>query len=366
MPANPGASVYLSSFASDKQLPSWIREGSYVFTSAHIPEENPAKISGLLHELTNAIHQKGAYVLCDVDGNTAADFGFESIAKFAHAFGIDRIRLDDGFLLEDMLETAKQIPIALNASTTSPEEIQAVLEAAPDTLFVHNFYPRPETGLDVQTFASISAPIPKESLAVFIPGDEQLRGPLYEGLVTLEDHRHAAPYAAFAHFASMGIEHILVADPGLGKQEQEYMEHLVSGILSLPAAGLPAELYEREFTIRKDSNCTLKRLPESRGLGRQGTCLMEAGTPDVRKAGSITMDNQKYGRYAGEIMIVCKDLPFDERVNVIGQIPEAYHLLLDSIEGGAKIRFVPAAERARPFIKEMQEGNEKKTGSEKD
>lgn len=41
-----------------------------------------------------------------------------------------------------------------------------------------------------------------------------------------------------------------------------------------------------------------------------------------RKIGTITMDNEKYGRYQGEVQIVKRPLEYDERVNVIGKVTE--------------------------------------------
>ena len=42
----------------------------------------------------------------------------------------------------------------------------------------------------------------------------------------------------------------------------------------------------------------------------------------ARKKGSITIDNELYGRYAGEMQIATHDLPVDEKVNVVGMVVE--------------------------------------------
>ena len=52
------------------------------------------------------------------------------------------------------------------------------------------------------------------------------------------------------------------------------------------------------------------------------------------------MDNLSYGRYAGEIQMIRQNLKPDERVNVIGHVPEEAKLLLDLIRGGQKFRLV--------------------------
>lgn len=42
----------------------------------------------------------------------------------------------------------------------------------------------------------------------------------------------------------------------------------------------------------------------------------------VRKKGSITIDNELYGRYAGEMQVAINDLSVDEKVNVVGMVVE--------------------------------------------
>ena len=59
-----------------------------------------------------------------------------------------------------------------------------------------------------------------------------------------------------------------------------------------------------------------------------------------RGIGSITMNNNGYGRYRGEVQITLCDLPADERVNVIGQVVEEDWLLLSYLKPGQKVKLV--------------------------
>lgn len=59
-----------------------------------------------------------------------------------------------------------------------------------------------------------------------------------------------------------------------------------------------------------------------------------------RLAGSVTIDNENYGRYTGEIQITRSDLRADSRVNVIGRIPENARLLPDCVRRGEKFVLV--------------------------
>ena len=59
-----------------------------------------------------------------------------------------------------------------------------------------------------------------------------------------------------------------------------------------------------------------------------------------RRTGDITLDNDGYERYAGELQILNTELPADSRVNVIGRVDEEYIPLLASLQRDTKLRFI--------------------------
>ena len=59
-----------------------------------------------------------------------------------------------------------------------------------------------------------------------------------------------------------------------------------------------------------------------------------------RPRGSITIDNEKYLRYMGEMQILKVSLLSDERVNVVARISPEDLFLLDYIRGGDKLNFI--------------------------
>ena len=199
--------------------------------------------------------------------------------------------------------------------------------------------------LDPEFLRESAAALQAEGLQVygFIPGDAMLRGPLYKGLPTLEDHRAAAPSAAFVDLAvHYGLDGIFAGDPEVSAQEQAYIRHFcTTGEICLPTVLRPGyeTLYDRTFTCRPDSPKTLVRYQESRLY----SCFGSAVQPDnciARRRRCVTMDNIGYGRYSGEIQLLRTDLPADEKVNVIGEVPTEYDLLLDCIRRGAAFRMV--------------------------
>ena len=77
----------------------------------------------------------------------------------------------------------------------------------------------------------------------------------------------------------------------------------------------------------------------SREYGLIGTRPVTPQNTVERPIGSITIDNEKYGRYKGEIQITKRNLKADEKVNVIGQvIKEEDRPLLQYINGGMKFQ----------------------------
>lgn len=68
----------------------------------------------------------------------------------------------------------------------------------------------------------------------------------------------------------------------------------------------------------------------------------ESAAPEYtgeRLRGMITMDNDLYGRYRGEVQIALRNLPADERVNVIGQVIEEDLELLSHIQPGQQLEW---------------------------
>ena len=66
---------------------------------------------------------------------------------------------------------------------------------------------------------------------------------------------------------------------------------------------------------------------------------VEAQQTVPRKIGSVTIDNQDYGRYMGEIQISLVDLPSDEKVNVVAVVvPADIDLLKQCSQAGQLFR----------------------------
>lgn len=328
MPNNIGCSLYPTTFQNN--LPDWIGKGSLVFTSAQLPQTTHQNLKNLI----DAVHAQNGQVVVDINDRTADQLGYKDEAEMQKDLDIDMFRLDDGYSLDQTLALCKERPIAVNASTHTKEEIEKLLAANSDNLFIHNFYPRPETGLDIETFEKINRYIPDDRLIAFINGDSELRGPVFEGLVTLEDQRSKPPYLNYVQLRHLGIKNILVGDPGLSQAQAKMIRLAAGGIFSIPCELADPEMYGKVYQTRFDSPVLLKRLLHTRA---PLTEPVGPGPVEERFKGAITQDNLHYGRYQGEISITGKALPADERVNVIGMVHPDYLDLIEWIDNGSNI-----------------------------
>ncbi len=350
MRRGPGYSVFVSRYGEVRErLRSLAREGSMVFTSLHIAEEFGPDYARKAAELCRDLADAGYSVMADVSKRTLEVFGRRDAVELAAELRLHALRLDYGFTEEETVEIGKRMPLCLNASTLSGEAAGRIARSVSRLYCMHNYYPRPETGLDRESFDRMNRALAAAGAEIlaFIPGEGELRGPLHRGLPTLEDHRDAAPYAAFADLSLRhGVAGIFVGDGPIGAEEAARIDRFIeSGIIELPVRFSPRHrnLEGRTFTVRPDTPAALLRLQESREYATAGRAIEPENTAE-RKAGSVTMDNSGYLRYSGEMQVLKRDFPADSNVNVIGKLEERYRLLLDNIAPGGRIRFVPPTE----------------------
>jgi len=341
-----GFSLYLSTFAAQcSALRGQAGTGTPVFLSLHISEEFDDTYCRRAEEVCKALNEWGCRIIADVSRKTLQQFGCGSLTDLAAHLGLWALRIDYGFTGEEIGEMAEKMPIVINASTVSAADAARIASRGSDVYAMHNFYPRPETGLDEELLTDRTRVLQDAGLKVlaFIPGDTLRRGPLFEGLPTLEEHRNMPPSAAFVDMClRFGMDGVFVSDPGISESEVRRIRRFCrEDIIEFPAVLAPGyeRFYDQVFTCRMDSPKWLIRVLES----REYSCRGDAIAPEncvSRNVGSITIDNEKYGRYTGEVQLIRKPLPADERVNVIGHLSEAALALLPCIRGGQKFALV--------------------------
>ncbi|WHY61349.1 DUF871 domain-containing protein [Cytobacillus firmus] len=350
-----GISVYLSE-ERQYQNAEWIeRAASHgltsIFTSLHIPEDNHSTYKHLLQNLGALAKQHHMELLADVSPQSLGHLGldWDSIDTLLE-WGLSGIRADYGFTSEQIVELSKKMKLGINASTISAEELNEWMEMGLKTNNIeawHNFYPRPETGLDKEFLIERNKLLKGMGITTmaFVPGDGELRGPIFAGLPTLEKHRGSSPAAAAAELMnSCWTDKVLIGDHSVKDRTLAQLAKIAEGAVPLRIELIGEQIYEdllnKPHTNRMDPARDVVRSVESRSYAGQGSNKWEPVNQLERKKGSVTVDNILYGRYAGEMQITLADLPHDERVNVIARVIEEDMPLLNQIKAGTKFQLI--------------------------
>lgn len=317
---------------------------TYVFTQLEVPDTSSELILSRLDKLVNWCQKLDLKIIANVSEAILQnlDINVNSLEQIK-SLSLSGLRIDDGFSAETIAKLSKELPIILNASTITQEDIDNLKysNANFDKLTAgHNFYPRPETGLDAQWLAEKNKWLHQYDLktAAFISGDGKLRGPVFAGLPTLEKQRGENPLAAILELKKYGCDYIFVGDPQLTSSSIEAItNYQKEQAITLHIDTDIPELFENEWHNRPDVARDVVRLVESRE--KRLLPIVPQDNIYARPKGSVTIDNNLYPRYQGEIEITKRDLPNNEKVNVLAQV-QVYDLpLLDYVGSNTRVIF---------------------------
>lgn len=354
-----GISVYSSAdftLEKNKEYIKMAKENgaTAVFTSMHMPEVNYDEKLKEIKEIFQFVKETGLKLTSDVSPVTFKTLGasIQDIAAFKE-IGLDCLRLDYGFSPKDIADLTGNkfnIGIELNASTITKKLIEDIMKAGANRKNLrtcHNFYPRPFTGLSYEFFLEKSNMIKEYGLdvAAFIPSQSGKRGPIYEGLPTIEAHRHVRPELAARYMAYTNlVDGFYFGDAYASEEELKGSSTIDDNVIELNIKLIndvseyeKAIIFSKVHTNRPDASEYIIRSEESRTFVEYRDKLTPRESGD-RKRYAITIDNSKFLRYAGELQICLGDLPRDERVNVVGFVAEEERILLQFIKPGSKFR----------------------------
>ena len=329
-----GISFYLNDPLAEERIGQAGRLGvKRGFTSLHIPEE-AGELAVRAKMLLRLAKENGIDVYADVSLKTPGHLGVDSLFHLKE-LGVTGLRLDDFFDHGFIAGLAKEFKIAVNSSILFERDIQLLLNNGLESeqlIGWHNFYPRRETGLSEAFFRKQNDLYKQYGIPVFafVPGAGEKRGPLFEGLPTLEKHRQADPFVAMLELYRDGVDDVFVGDPEPGGDLLQKMVDYDRGKVTIHAG--QGFKKQGEYCLRPDASRDVLRF--------MGTRTDEAVSPvnnSPRLKGSITIDNDLYGRYRGEMQIALADLPADERVNVIGMVEQRDLPVLDHLKPGMLI-----------------------------
>ncbi|GGE27945.1 hypothetical protein GCM10011391_03060 [Pullulanibacillus camelliae] len=318
-----------------------------IFTSLHIPEDDASKYRERLMPLLNIVRSKHLKLMIDISGDALKHIGLSiDHPEEIVASGIYGLRMDAGIELKAIAHLSNYLTVGLNASTITEEDYLQLekYQANFDRMEAwHNYYPRPETGLDETWFHNKNEwlKLKRFNSVAFAPGDQILRAPLYETLPTLEIHRYQRPLSAALSLQSdYSVDHVYIGDPGLSDEAcSQFTHYLQHNVLLLHAANIKKKWRPyicRGHRNRLDVAKAVIRSEQSRVLNKDEDIPPENTVH--RRGGSITIDNNLYKRYKGELQLVKQELPADEKVNVLGQIVDKDLPLLDFVHAGTAFK----------------------------
>jgi uncharacterized protein len=344
-----GISIYLSE--PDSLNKDWIQKAAkngfqYIFTSLHIPEEKGFSFVEKVKWLGETAQEFHMEVMADVSPASLERLGlkFEELSLLKD-WGISGVRMDYGFTAKQIARLSHSLKIGLNASTMDELQLQELLDVGLVTNQSeawHNFYPKPFTGISKQALKDRNALFHRFGIRTmgFVPGDDRLRGPLHEGLPTIEDHRGLSSIEAALELRALGTDKVCIGDHNLSDEVVKGFSYLVDDIVPLYAAfkkgyeHIPNSIH----TNRMDAAQYVVRSVESRSMNF--VFEPELSSADLLEKGAITVDNELYGRYAGELQICLKALPTSPKINVAGYVNKESQSLLKWVGPGQKYIFL--------------------------
>ena len=324
-----------------------------LFTSLHIPETDRPRFKKELGLLLKKARNAGMEIISDVTPDTLNLLDIDVFTPSAlKMLGITTLRLDDGFSPEKIAALSNSPPtirLQLNASTVTRRFLSRLSELGTNFQNIdalHNFYPRPGTGLGEETLVRKNILLHRLGIQVgaFVPSLARPRGPIHAGLPTLEEHRTERAELAARHLVALGCDSIFLADSMPTTKELREIGELPGDQVTITCQSLTTdpiqnEMLKRTYTSRLDEARDAVRATESRAVLKELGGTIHRENAILRPIGAITIDNEGYGRYMGELQIARVPLEADARTNVAALVEESEVNLIQYITPGRRFAF---------------------------
>ncbi|MBU3072512.1 DUF871 domain-containing protein [Clostridium estertheticum] len=351
-----GISIYFGLDNTNKENIRLLKEAHKlnfirIFTSFQIPEADYSILKTEAQEFFKLAKEYDMDIISDISPNTFKllnlnDMDLSGLSNM----GVKTIRIDFGYSEEEISKMTNNpygIKIQLNASTVTEEffeKLDIYLPNYGNVDALHNFYPRVGTGISEECMKEKNAILSKRRIMVsaFVQSNNKRRGPLFDGLPTLEDHRGLQVREAANHLFALGNQSVFIGDSLPSKAELEDLSGLSSDVVELfielkEKDNIILRLLSETYTQRQDEARDVIRASESRLLLNEDK-IKPLNTID-KKYGDITIDNYNYKRYMGELQILKVDQKGDYRTNVVASVLKKNIYLLKYIKGGKKFHF---------------------------
>lgn len=337
-----------------------------IFTSIHLPEHSLSYQLDAFGIIAEQCRNHGLELTADVGGKYIDQMLSDEellgkLRKIPFAF----IRLDYGFDISQVRRLYEELEIkgfVINASIYSQKEVDELIKKLRDInrdielRACHNFYVREESGLNESFAYRQSSYFDEYDIPVYycIPSYCNPRGPLHKGLCTIENHRFRGLRDILVDlYVKYDMKAFMLGDEWLDekqlqviKRTMEVLREPLSETVKIPVSFLEgANTQERQAVLKKhvfryDSPADCLRSQSSRQMAEFASEFRKNNTIE-RKAGSITIDNESYKRYSGEVQVILNDLKEDERVNVVARVADPDDLIrLARFREGREYQFI--------------------------
>lgn len=306
-----------------------------IFSSAHITEaENEMKSLQILLDEANKLGMK-----------LSLDISKKMYDKLILPANLYALRLDYGFSDDDLIELSKNsnYKIEINASTFSKSKFKELVNKGLNTNKIRasfNYYPKRYTAHSIEFCQEIIEFYHQYNIKVsaFIPSHTGFRPPMYEGLPSIESHRKMPTSLAIEELKAINIDEIIFGDAYASIEELKTLA--VHQTEELNVEFVPYKNFSNYDLIEGILRTRPDLSPDNlRISSKRSTTPIESFNTTKRNRFDVTIDNELFLRYQGEINIVLQDLPSDNRVNVIGKVNTTNVVLL-AISEGKKFKFI--------------------------
>lgn len=313
-----------------------------VFISAHMPEMSE-KYEEELNVILEEARKINVKIVLDVNKNKLFQMEQEGTLDKIRPM-IHSIRLDYGFTNKDVLELMnKGYLVELNASALSKTTMEYLKANGADFSnfrVSHNFYPKKYTGLSYEAVMKKNEYLKSYGcyIVLYIPSHHQARPPMYEGLPTIEAHRNASLTAVLSEAKILGCDEVCFGDAYCSEEEIKYATRFDYGITKIPVV-LKKDLSEE--TVKQLLKVHVNRLDETEYFVRSSVrCSgIKPFNTVNRNIKDVTVDNELFLRYQGEVSLIKKPIEADERVNVVGKC-NCSDFLINNIKPGQKFKLI--------------------------
>ncbi|MBB6713387.1 MupG family TIM beta-alpha barrel fold protein [Clostridium gasigenes] len=322
-----------------------------IFTSLHIPEANYDVLKAEVRGFFKLAKEYDMDIISDISPNTFKFLDLKNMdLKGLRDMGVKTIRIDFGYTEEEISQMSKNdygIQIQLNASTITEEFFEKLDKLSPnynniDSL--HNFYPRIGTGISEECMIQKNNMLNERGIKIcaFVQSNNRRRSPMKDGLPTLEDHRGMEVREAANHLFAIGNGSVFIGDSLPSEKELKDLSSLKQDGVEL-RVDIKVEdevclrLLKETYSSRPDNARDAIRASESR-LILNGDKIKPTNVVN-KKYGDVTIDNEGYARYEGELQILISDQKADKRINNVASVLHKDFYLLKYINNGKKFYF---------------------------